>query len=522
MTGRVHQLDLGANVRRDAPPHDAQAEPGLNLVDPRPVAVFGSDGQLLHWNAALEARFPAPAARTALASRLDPPRAETLTEVPERESVIALADGSTFSVGYRVATVDGVPRVAAHLTDLSAVAGRVARVRDERDRLRELLRATADWTWSVDTAGRLVEISDRFMALAGITREQARGQRFADIGAWASPAADDLAETDSFVRRRAFRGFEMTVVDREGAERRQTLAGVPVFDPGTGDFAGFRGTGLDLTQTDVLHTRVERVRTRLDQTRAELRERNEELSAALEAAQSASAAKSRFLATMSHELRTPLNGIIGYADAVDGGALPGDADRYARIISEMGGSARHLLELINQVLDCAALENDSVQIAPETVRVADAVRDAFGIVSMQAAEKCLDTNSVSAGINASVRADPTRLRQVLVNLLQNAIRYTPAEGAIGVDASRERDADGRPWIAVAVWDTGPGVPAEKHEAIFDAYNQLSSEAYIAEQKNGVGLGLAISRQLVELMGGDLSVENRARGGAAFTCRLIEV
>jgi len=522
MTGRVHQLDLGGS--RDAhaaAPAAPQVSAAFEPPDPRPVAVLDDDGGLLTWNAAFEARFPDAALRTDLETRLDPPRSAPATDLPGRERIAVLADGSALSVCYGAVDFDGDTKVAAHLTDLSAVAARVRDVRGERDRLRDLLRATADWTWSVDADGRLTEVSDRFMALAGMTRREARGCPFAGVASWRSPDTGDLAHTDSFAHRRAFRGFEIVLTDREGTQRRQTLAGVPAFDPATGRFTGFRGTGIDLTQTDALRSRVAQVRTQLDDTLAELRQRNAELSTALEAAQAASAAKSRFLATMSHELRTPLNGIIGYADAVDSGALPGDAERYARIITEMGGSARHLLALINDVLDTAALENDSVEIAPEAVDVDAAVREAFGMVTMQAAEKCLDTRGVETAVRAAVRADPTRLRQVLVNLLQNAIRYTPAEGAVGVEAAREHDANARAWIALTVWDTGPGVPPDKREAIFDAYKQVSDEAYVADQKQGVGLGLAISRQLAELMGGALSVGESRQGGAAFTCRLPE-
>ncbi|HZG41824.1 MAG TPA: ATP-binding protein [Longimicrobium sp.] len=229
-------------------------------------------------------------------------------------------------------------------------------------------------------------------------------------------------------------------------------------------------------------------------------------------AEEANRAKSMFLATMSHELRTPLNAIGGYVQLMEmeihGPVTPEQREDLGRI----DRSQRHLLGLINDVLDFATNEAGSARYAREPVML-DAVMEEVGsLVLPQVTEKRLAYDDGGARCGAVVLADRSRLEQVLLNLLSNSIKFTPAGGRIEVAC---RVADGR--AAVRVRDTGMGIPADKLEFIFQPFAQVS--AGFTRTAGGTGLGLAISRDLARGMGGDLVAESTLGAGSTFTLTL---
>jgi PAS domain S-box-containing protein len=252
-----------------------------------------------------------------------------------------------------------------------------------------------------------------------------------------------------------------------------------------------------------------------DQVRA-----RREVEAAWQAAESArreaehaNRARADFLAVMSHELRTPLNAIGGYAELLEMGVRGPITAAQRDDLLRIQRSQRHLLGLVNEVLNYAKLEAGSVRYDLVDVPVRAAVTEAEGLVMPQARAKGLTLDIGDCPPGLAARADREKLRQVLVNLLSNAVKFTERGGAtIDVDCD---EAAGT--VAIRVRDTGIGIPADKYAAIFEPFVQVRAD--LARTAEGTGLGLAISRDLARGMGGDLTVESRLGGGSTFTLTL---
>ena len=249
----------------------------------------------------------------------------------------------------------------------------------------------------------------------------------------------------------------------------------------------------------------------------EIAESHAALAKQTEVAKSANRAKSDFLATMSHELRTPLNAIGGYADLMDMGLRGPVNEAQRRDLSRIRAAQQHVLGLISSMLDLSRIEAGRVTYELQPVALDSFLEGLDVLVAPQAATKSFDLDFVPPDPALGALADREKLRQILLNLLSNAIRHTPSGGRITLDASAV-DADR---VAIHVRDTGPGIPESKHEAIFEPFVQL--DRTLARPREGVGLGLSISRDLARGMGGELTVSNQSTGGACFTltlCRAV--
>ncbi len=234
--------------------------------------------------------------------------------------------------------------------------------------------------------------------------------------------------------------------------------------------------------------------------------------AARREAEAANRAKSEFLAVMSHELRTPLNAIGGYASLMEMGIRGPVTTQQLDDLRRLQASQRHLLGLINEVLNYAKLETGVVQFDVTAVRVRDALAGAEALVAPQAHAKRLTLASPECHADLVVRADAEKLRQVLVNLLSNAVKFTEPGGRIDLSCV---DAGAR--VHIAVQDTGIGIAADQRERIFDPFVQVRAE--LTRTAEGTGLGLAISRDLARGMGGELAVESTPGVGSTFTLTL---
>jgi signal transduction histidine kinase/CheY-like chemotaxis protein len=243
---------------------------------------------------------------------------------------------------------------------------------------------------------------------------------------------------------------------------------------------------------------------------SEQRRLAKELAESVDALTHASQAKSDFLAGMSHELRTPLNAIIGFSDLMRA-EQPDGARRSvpAEWVDHIHGSGRHLLGLINDILDLAKVEAGRLELHPVPLRLDTTIHDVItGLRPLTERKQLLVRVHIPP---VGVRADPLRFRQVLDNLLSNAIKFTPEGGSISVSAARVGSE-----VAITVADSGVGIAAEHHTLVFEEFRQLGDAA---QRKAGTGLGLALTRRLVEAHGGSVSLQSSLGEGSRFTVRL---
>jgi len=240
--------------------------------------------------------------------------------------------------------------------------------------------------------------------------------------------------------------------------------------------------------------------------RAEVRRRTRQLRAALRLAKEGMEAKSRFLAKISHEIRTPLNGVIGMTELLIDSGLTREQQESARLILSAG---RHLLAVVNDTLDLSKIEAGKLVLAEEPLELAALLRESERMFRPVAEQKRLALRfSAEDGLPGLVKGDATRLRQILWNLIGNAVKFTET-GAVAVHVRR---GSAPPRLRFEVRDTGPGIAREDLKRLFEPYSQLSKPGKAAE---GTGLGLAISRRLAELMGGEMGCESQPGAGSLF-------
>jgi PAS domain S-box-containing protein len=260
-----------------------------------------------------------------------------------------------------------------------------------------------------------------------------------------------------------------------------------------------------------LERRVDERTTELERANRALRAAKEEAERAREVAEAANRAKSEFLSRMSHELRTPMNSILGFGQLLARKDLPIEQRRAVDHILKAG---QHLLSLINEVLDLARIEANRQQLSPEPVPLDAALQEAISLIRPLATQQGCRVEEVEADPAVHVLADRQRLAQVLLNLLSNAVKYNRPDGHVRVTWGTP---DGRPdRVFIAVHDTGAGIPAERMSELFTPFSRLGAEATGVE---GTGLGLALSRRLIEAMNGTLTAESTFGAGSVFTIEL---
>ncbi|GJE09145.1 MHYT domain-containing protein [Methylobacterium longum] len=355
-------------------------------------------------------------------------------------------------------------------------------------RFRAAAEAVGDIIWTADARGAMTGPQLYWQAYTGQSEEECQGT------GWAQAVHPEDVEPTKAAWREAVaedRGYELRhrVRNRDGVYRLFAVKGRPVRNA-DGTIREWVGVHSDITEREAFE--------------AALREARDE-------AEEHSRAKSRFLANMSHELRTPLSAVIGYSEMLEEEAEELGQDSLLKDLGKIKSNAQHLLGLINDVLDLSKVEAEKMELYPEDIDVAEFVRDAAGTVDALVAKK---GNTLVVEVAEDVgraRTDAVKLRQCLFNLLSNAAKFTEA-GTIALGVGREADVGGN-WLRFTVEDTGIGMSPEQVGRLFERFTQADEST--TRNYGGTGLGLALSRALAQLLGGDITVTSVEGRGTCF-------
>jgi len=406
------------------------------------------------------------------------------------------ADGTEFPVDITLSpldTKDG-PQVMCVVRDMTDRK----RIEEDLRRQAQLIEASHDAVIVREPGGRILQWNAGAQEIYGWTAGEAVGQVSHELFQTGFPVS--LEEVGTALDRGGRWDGELRHTRRDGA--RITVESRHILVRGThGAPAAVLEINRDITLRKQAEEAVAALNTKLAATNKELELRNREV-------ERANRMKSEFLASMSHELRTPLNAIIGFSDLLAEQTAGALSSKQQRFVTHIQQGARHLLALINDILDLSKVEAGRLELNRESVPLATALAEVLISIRAAAAAKGIAVHS-SIGPDMTVFADRVRFKQILVNLLGNAVKFTPADGKIWVEAAERR---GR--VTVSVSDTGLGIPIEEQEAIFDAFHQAG--ATTKGIKEGTGLGLAITKRLVEEHGGRIWVESEPGKGARLS------
>lgn len=440
-----------------------------------------------------------------------------VTEVKLRQTVEIGGETRHYRSFHVRTSEDGVETGYAGIyTDVTLEAEAVIGAAQTEARFQDIIRSASDWVWETDVDLNLTYVSSRISETLEVPPGSLIGRNLFSLGVFEDSSDGLRGKPDLVEARSTFRGRIFLIADNHNRVRRISLSGVPIYQDATGDFIGYRGTGSDVTNEHDAIQSARRSQRELETSLQELRDRNVQLDYALDEARLAVTAKTEFLGKMSHELRTPLNAIIGFSE-ISERKMFGELDpHYLSYFQDIKGAAYHLLHIINDILDAVHLESRSLQLYPQAVDLAELVAQARSYVAVRAEDGGLDISALTCPAGIVIEADPDRTRQILVNLLNNAVKFTDAGGSVGVTVLAASDEH----VDITVWDTGVGIPADQQDRIFESFHQAGA-GLMSSPRDGTGLGLTISRQLARMMGGDVTVESKPGQGSRFTLRLMK-
>jgi PAS domain S-box-containing protein len=407
------------------------------------------------------------------------------TRLPAEVSVTALRDAAENIIGYLLVGTDNTERQAVEAERLRLDQS----LRDQQFYTRSLIESNVDALLTTNPQGIIRDVNQQMELLTGCTRDELIGAPFKDF--FADP---ELAEATikKVLEVRKVTDHELTALSRDGTEAVASYNLTTYYDRNR-RLQGVFATARDVTE-----------RRRLDQI---LKERNLELSAARITADKANQAKSDFLASMSHELRSPLNAILGFAQLMESES-PAPTPAQHDSISQILQAGWHLLKLINEILDLAKIESGQFSLSLESVSLGDVMAECQSIIEGQARAQGIALSFPIFEAPCFVRADRTRLKQVIINLMTNAIKYNQPNGR--VDVTFEENASAR--VRICISDTGVGLSPQRLGQLFQPFNRLGQEGGGVE---GTGIGLVVAKQLIELMNGVVGVESTVDVGSDF-------
>ncbi|MBI3504392.1 MAG: PAS domain S-box protein [Proteobacteria bacterium] len=408
---------------------------------------------------------------------------------PAVVSVTALRDAQDAIIGYLLIGTDNTARkqVEAEQKLLDQ------RLRDQQFYTRSLIESNIDAIITTDPSGVITDVNKQMEVLTGCTRDELIGAPFRNF-------FTDPEEAERSIKlvlsQKKVSNYELTARARDGRETVVSYNATTFYDRDR-KLQGVFAAARDVTE-----------RKRLDQV---LLEKNVELESSKSVAEKANLAKSNFLSSMSHELRSPLNAILGFAQLMES-ELPAPTPGQKGSIDQILQAGWYLLDLINEILDLAVVESGKLSLSLEPVALADLLLECQDMVVPQAQAHGVTTTFAPVAEPLIAFADRTRLKQVLINLLSNAIKYNRPGGTVTVTCAR-RGADR---IRVTITDTGAGLPADKVAQLFQSFNRLGQEA---SGEEGTGIGLVVSKRLIELMDGVIGVESTVGVGSEFWIEL---
>jgi PAS domain S-box-containing protein len=396
-------------------------------------------------------------------------------------SVTALRDAQDAIIGYLLIGTDNTARklVEAEQKKLDQ------RLRDQQFYTRSLIESNIDALMTTDPSGIITDVNKQMEALTGCTRDELIGAPFKKY--FTDPERAEAA-IKLVLSQKKVTDYELTACARDGKQTVVSYNATTFYDRDR-TLQGVLAVSRDVTERKLVEA---------------------ELQQAKAAAESASRTKSDFLASMSHEIRTPMNAIIGIADLLAKTPLNPEQDKYVQIFRRAGDN---LLNLINDILDLSKVEASQLELERTDFSVKDHLEKVTEMVAGRAREKGLAlVCEIAPNVPADLVGDPTRLRQVLINLLGNAIKFTES-GEVALRVAPDADFSVPTALRFTVSDTGIGIPSEKLGQVFEPFTQADSST--TRRFGGSGLGLTISKRLVELMGGRIWAESRVGEGSVF-------
>jgi PAS domain S-box-containing protein len=354
---------------------------------------------------------------------------------------------------------------------------------------RSLIEASLDPLVTISPNGTITDVNQASVQATGVAREQLIGTDFSDY--FTEPEKARIGYKTVFSQG-MLRDYPLAIRHANGGIM-DVLYHAAVYRDDKGTVLGVLAAARDITE-----------RKHLDQL---LHEKNAELEQATAVAEKANRGKSDFLSSMSHELRTPLNAILGFAQLIESDTPP-PTQKQQRGLEQILRAGWYLLKLINEVLDLAQIDSGKIMLSLEPVSLADVMDDCHAMVGPQANDRAITITVSPLDSAYFIKADRTRTKQVLINLLSNAIKYNRPGGAVNVACTLVTpDA-----IRISIQDTGFGLAPEQLEQLFQPFNRLGKEAGTVE---GTGIGLVVTKRLVELMGGAIGVNSSVDVGSVF-------
>ncbi len=409
---------------------------------------------------------------------------------PAVVSVTALRDDQGGIIGYLLIGTDNTARMQVEEERVKLEQS----LRDQQFYTRSLIESNIDALMTTDPSGVITDVNNQMEALTGLSRDELIGSFFKNY-------FTDPARAEEGIRQVLGEGkvtdYELTALSKDGTETVVSY-NATTFHDRDGVLQGVFAAARDVTE-----------RKRWDKV---LQENTLELETAKAIAEKANLAKSDFLSSMSHELRSPLNAILGFAQLIESDT-PGPTPAQKASIDQILHAGWFLLELINEILDLSVVESGRLTLSLEAVSLPEVLIECQAMIDPQAQKRGITMTFPTFSAPCYIKADRTRLKQVLINLLSNAIKYNQAGGTVVVDCALR--ADGR--MRISVRDTGLGMSTAMLAQLFQAFNRLGREA---SGEEGTGIGLVVSKRLVELMHGVIGAESTVGVGSVFWIELL--